>query len=386
MVFGRKKKEPEVVEEPQDDNQLDLAYGNNEGYDDVSSEEGDSLPPPPPGATSKQNLSHDDSHTIEDSPSIEANDVGISMLSDPDSSTEEKKEPDQNRRKKMLIIFACLASFIILLGLAIKYGSYHKQSKSSASSGLDDMDVGGSFDSPIPDDEEEDVTMSIPEENTNDNVPVVQETIEDVGPNVTEQTGTSIGVDTIPGNSTDSEKTIVPTIDSSEDVTEVATTIGTSDGTSDITSDGTSDASVPNTDIGTGVVTTDRSTSNDDARPTEVTDDSITGDNGLDEFTEAECVDDEIFASSSCENGVTSASISMCIAEEISDQFWAWIEIPQAAAPFQERDWGWIREGTDREITGLPEGRYVLGLYSNGGEVMNEYPLIASSEFIIMCN
>jgi len=357
MVFGRKKKELEVVEEPQDDNQLDL-----EVNDDFSSEDGDSVPPPPPGAATKQNLLIDDSHTIEDSPSIEANDVGISMLSDPDpnSSIEEKKEPDSNRHKKMFIFFSVFVSFIILLGLAIKYGSYHKQSKSSASSGLDDMDVGGSSNSPILDDEEEDVTLSIPE------IPVVQtvvqETIEDVGPNITEQKGTSIGVDTIPGNSTDSEKTVVPTTDSAVDITEVATTIGSPDGTADVKSDGTSDATTPNFDIVT--------TSNDD----------------IDEFTETECVVDQIFATSSCENEVASVSISMCIAEETSDQFWAWIEIPQAYAPFQERDWGWVRDGTDTEITGIPEGRYVLGLYSNGGEVMNEYPLMTSSEFIIICN
>jgi len=384
MAFGRKKKDSEAVEELQDEpvgelqdvNQLDLAYGNHEGNDDVSSEEGDSLPPPPPGTASKQNSSHDGSHTIEDSPSIEANDVGVSMLSDPDSLIVEKKEPDPNRRKKMLIIFACFASFCILLGLAIKYGSTLKQTKSSAVSELNDTGVGGSSDSPIPDDEEEDITLSVLEEDTltNDNIPVVQETTEDIGSNVTEQKGTNIGVDAIPGDSTDSDKTIVPTIDSSVDVTEGVTTTGTSDGTT------------PDTDIVTGFFTTVRSTSNDDTTPMNVMDGSITGDNGTDEFTEAECFVDQIFASSGCDNGVASASISMCIVEEISDQFWAWIEIPQAYAPFRERDWGWVRDGTDREITGLPEGRYVLGLYSNGGDFMNEYPLIASSEFIIMCN
>jgi hypothetical protein len=101
-LFGRKKKEAGVVEEAQDDNQLNLAYGND---DDDCSTEGDSLPPPPPGGGStKQNVSLNDSHTVEDSPSAdEANDVGVSMLSDPDSSMDEKnKDQDPSKRKVSL--------------------------------------------------------------------------------------------------------------------------------------------------------------------------------------------------------------------------------------------------------------------------------------------
>jgi len=114
MVFGRKKKQEQEVVEEETPNQGDdlaeddlaLAYGN-EDLDDLNddSSAGDSIPPPPPnhvdeGGTTKQDLSHDDSRTLEDSPSIEANDVGVSMLSD--QSMEEKKEADPSKNKKTI--------------------------------------------------------------------------------------------------------------------------------------------------------------------------------------------------------------------------------------------------------------------------------------------
>ena len=328
-LFGRKKKEEDVVEEAQDDNELNLAYGN----DDDCSTEGDSLPPPPPGTGStKQNLSLNDSHTVEDSPSAdEANDVGDSMLSDdPNSSMDEKdKDQDSSRRNKMLLIFASIATFCILLGLAIKLGldSKELQNRSSANaSDLDGTDAdaandGSSFDSPIAGgDAEEDVFT------TSDTIPPVEIELEVV---------------TTPIVPTVGELTQVPTIDSSVVVTDAATGGATDAGTDD---------------------------------------DGLT-----DDFAVTECAVDEISASSSCDNGVSSTSIRMCIADETSDQFWAWIETPEAYAPIQFRDWGWVREGQDREVLGLPEGNYVLGLYSNGNEDMDEYPLIASSEFTILC-
>jgi hypothetical protein len=361
-LFGRKKKEADVVEEAQDDNQLNLAYGN----DDDCSTEGDSLPPPPPGAGStKQNLSLNDSHTVEDSPSAdEANDIGVSMLSDPDSSMDEKnKDQDSSRRKKMMLIFASIATFCILLGLAIKLGLDSKELKSLSSANASELDGtdagaandGSSFDSPIAGgDAEEDIFT------TSDTIPPVEDipeedipeedifTTSNTIPPVEDTTAIEPEVDTTP-ISTVGESTQVPTIDSSADVTDAATT--------DVTG------------VVTGGVT-----------------DAGTGDDDLtDDFVATECAVDEIIASSSCDNGVPSASIRMCIADETSDQFWAWIETPEAYAPFQVRDWGWVRDGTDREISGLPEGNYVLGLYSNGDEFMDEYPLIASSEFTILC-
>jgi hypothetical protein len=340
-LFGRKKEEADFVEEAQDDNQLNLAYGNG---DDCSTE-GDSLPPPPPGEEStKHNLSLNDSHTVEDSPSAdEANDVGVSMLSDPDSSMDEKnKDQDSSGRKKMLLIFASIATFCILLGLAIKLGLDSKELKNRSSADASELDGteagaandGPSFDSPISGgDAEEDIFTTSntipPEEDIPDPDVIVDTTV--IEPEV----------DTTP-TSTVGESTQVPTIDSSVDVTDAATT--------DVTG------------VVTGGVT-----------------DASTGD----DFAVIECAVDEIFASSSCDNGVASTSIRMCIADEISDQFWAWIETPDAS--FQVRDWGWVREGTARKISGLPEGNYVLGLFSNGDEFMDEYPLIASSEFTIFC-
>jgi hypothetical protein len=357
-LFGRKKKEAGVVEEAQDDNQLNLAYGND---DDDCSTEGDSLPPPPPGGGStKQNVSLNDSHTVEDSPSAdEANDVGVSMLSDPDSSMDEKnKDQDPSKRKKMLLIFASIATFCILLGLAIKLGLDSKQLKKSSAnaSELDGTDAGaanndGSFDSPIDGgDNEEDIFT------TSDTIPTV---VEDI-PEVIVDTTVIEPVDTTPISTVD-EITQAPTIDSSVAVTDAVS--------SDVTGGATGRSTTPSTGTASDFVT-----------------DSGTGDDDLtDDFAVTECVVDEIFASSGCNNGVTSASISMCIADETSDQFWEWVETPQAYAPFQERDWGYVRNGLDREISGLPEGNYVLGLYSNGDADMEEYPLIASTEFTILC-
>ena len=52
----------------------------------------------------------------------------------------------------------------------------------------------------------------------------------------------------------------------------------------------------------------------------------------------------------------------MCLGREtpLRDQFWAWSEVPQPYARYQERDWGWVQDAPsrDREITGLPNGRY----------------------------
>jgi len=121
-----------------------------------------------------------------------------------------------------------------------------------------------------------------------------------------------------------------------------------------------------------------------------------------------ECTVDQILASSYCENGIASTSIFMCLGTgtPLSDHFWAWSDVPPAYEPYQDRDWGWLADAAaqvqernsyggqlyntsprmmNREVKGLPNGRYVLGLYSNGVEVRDEYPLLASSEFVISC-
>merc|ERR1712161_109843 len=91
------------------------------------------------------------------------------------------------------------------------------------------------------------------------------------------------------------------------------------------------------------------------------------------------CMVDQIVASSHCENGIASTSVFMCLGREtpLRDQFWAWSEVPPAYARYQERDWGWVQDAPsrDREITGLPNGRYVLGLYADGsGPIMPSCP------------
>jgi len=245
----------------------------------------------------------------------------------------------------------------VLLGLAIKYGLSRKQSDVNASlnAGLEDVNENGSFDSPIADGDEkiEESTstttspITIPEEDTSD-TDVVQDTPKDA--NTATDTTTEVEVDTTPTTSVDQipavgEQTIAPTIDSSMVTTQAATQVGTSGNTNVATS------------FFTGGTTDD-----------------------------IECITDEISVSSSCENGVTSASINICLFDNISDQYWAWVDTPREYAPFVARDWGWLRDGTKREMSGLPEGTYVLGLYSNGEETLDEYPLITSTEFTITCS
>ena len=366
MVFGRKKKqEPEVIEEatPNQEDDLALAYGNEDldEYNDDSSN-GDSVPPPPPGETAKQDLSHDDSRTLEDSPSIEAN--GVSMISDPDD-----KEPDPSRRQKLLLVFLCFASFCALLGLATFYGLSRADNNASLNSGVEDINENGSFDSPIADGDEK-MEESAPTATTspisNDNVNVVQETPEDTTPTTEVEVDTSpitvvevdtsptteVEVDTTPTTAVDqipavSEKTAAPTIDSSIDVT--------------------SPNSLANSNI-VSAFSTDASSSAMSPDPSE------------------NCVANEIFVSSGCENGVTFSSISICLLDDVSDQFWAWADTPPEYARFVARDWGWVRDGTERQMSDLPEGTYVLGLYSNGQDVLDEYPLITSTEFTITCS
>jgi len=193
MVFGRKKKEDEVVEVVQE-NALALAYGKPESdqLNDDNSSLGESVPPPPPDTDAseerKHNLTLNESFT-DDGESIEANEFGPSIPSDPNDSTGEKKEEDPNKRKKLLLILLCAASFCVLLGLSIKYGVSSKQAKIDASFNAvkEDTKENGSFDSPITEDPitvEEDVSEEIIE-----NVPeeIIENVPEEIIENVPEE-------------------------------------------------------------------------------------------------------------------------------------------------------------------------------------------------------
>lgn len=343
MVFGRKKNETVVVD-VDEENDLALAYGTpelDESKDDSSTE--DSIPPPPPdlgaGENTKQNTTHDDSMS-DDGQSVEATQYEFSMLTDLKSSTEEEKEEDPNNRKKIVLILLCAASFFVLLGLSIKYGMSRNQSKNGASlnSVEENANENGSFDSPIMEDPTTATEEVVGEEYTpEEEMGAITNTAE-----VEVDTTPTEGVDQVPAVA---EQTLAPSND--------------------------------NTQIGTLIVSNIETTVPSDANSNEVTSQGLFKD----------CIADEISVATGCdENGVTFVGMDFCLANDVSDEFWAWIDTPQSYAQFVISDWEWLRDGAEREDFGLPEGTYVLGLFSNGQQVLTEYPLITSTEFTISCS
>jgi hypothetical protein len=101
---------------------------------------------------------------------------------------------------------------------------------------------------------------------------------------------------------------------------------------------------------------------------------------------EMDCAINAIYASSSCSGGSTSTTITICFNDIIEDQFWQWIETPEAYQEFVEDDWGWLSDSMTIQRDDLPVGLYSVGLYSNGDQVLDEYPLIASTEFQVLCS
>jgi len=100
----------------------------------------------------------------------------------------------------------------------------------------------------------------------------------------------------------------------------------------------------------------------------------------------AECVANEVSVVTTCNNNrVAAATMSFCLVDEVSDQFWAWVRFPQRTPQSVATNWGWMGEGAEAELPRLPEGIYEIGLFSNGEEVLDEYPLITSTKFVVSC-
>ncbi|KAL3920802.1 MAG: hypothetical protein SGARI_006853, partial [Bacillariaceae sp.] len=102
---------------------------------------------------------------------------------------------------------------------------------------------------------------------------------------------------------------------------------------------------------------------------------------------EFDCAVDAIFASSTCSGGETSATITLCFNGAIEDQFWQWISTPAEYEQFVENDWGWLEDSMTIQRDAIPAGLYEIGLYSDGdNQDLDEYPLIASTEFQVLCS
>lgn len=101
----------------------------------------------------------------------------------------------------------------------------------------------------------------------------------------------------------------------------------------------------------------------------------------------AGCTADGIVLEATCVDGASLVSMDFCLANGggATDEFWAWVETPDAYARFVETDWGWLRDEASREVEGLPGGTYVIGLFSDGRQLLPEYPLLVSQEFTVSC-
>ena len=364
-------------------NCLDEGSHMNDG--DSSSVGGDSIPPPPPSKY-HMNRSHetfDDAHsehTLEEAievndPSIETtmprdnDDISnISVTFDPDYEVKDHHQ----RRNKILLIAACCVSFFIFVGLAAGLGSSAAQSKqqeqSSSFSELNEselnVDTGdgvadATIESPtgVTGEEEKEVVPTTNGSMLTEEEQAVWREQEAEGAAAAAQQET-----TDETTATSAENNIVPNVVTAP--TDPSSTIETV---------------IDNTDISA----TDGIISTATAVPTLYSSNKGT-------FDPDACMVDQIVASSHCENGVASTSVYMCLGREtpLRDQFWAWSEVPPAYARYVDRDWGWVQDAPsrDREITGLPNGRYVLGLYADGaGPIMPDYPLLSSTEFVVAC-
>ena len=100
-----------------------------------------------------------------------------------------------------------------------------------------------------------------------------------------------------------------------------------------------------------------------------------------------ECTANEISVLTTCnENGAASANLSFCLVDEMNDQFWAFVSTPPLIPLAIQNDWAWMADGPVGYLPFLPEGTYEIGLFSNGSEIMEEYPLITSTEFVVSCD
>ena len=77
---------------------------------------------------------------------------------------------------------------------------------------------------------------------------------------------------------------------------------------------------------------------------------------------------------------------NFCLVEDVTDQFWEFVSTPPRVPLAVANDWAWLRDGASAEIAFLPEGIYEIGLFSNGEQNLQQYPLLSSTEFIIDCS
>jgi len=318
-MFGRKKKQEEdlVVEDATSgqSNNLELANGDDvQLNDDLSLT--DSIPPPPPTDDAKN---EEDSRTLEESPSTGAN-------NEAEDSLDDKQEAESIKRKKLILISACIVSFFILLGLAIKYGKTRQQSKIRASSeaGLED----GSFDSQFTGIETEESgifpTVPNPPTTADDNV-VEQNTTQEI-PTPTDTTAVDVIDNEITLTNEVDQETSVPSIDPSSSGTSSGTSLGFDD-----------------------------------------------------------CVANEISVLTTCNNNrVAAVNMSFCLIDEMSDQFWEFVSTPPQIAQVIANNWGFMRDGAITELV-LPQGDYEVGIFSNGDQNLNRYPLVTSTQFVVRC-
>lgn len=345
MLFGKKKKEEEsevdvdvdvnVGVEQEHEHDLALTYGYPEtenGNEDSSTAE--SIPPPPPNLEGNEIVKqeHDEGLT-DDGESIEANEYLVSA----------EKEEDPNGRKKLGLIALCFLSFIVLLSLSIKYGRVRSQNKkeASASAASSSLELEGSvegtsaekgsFESPIADDTE---------------------------PPNADGTETPIAA-TEPPKATD-------LIVADEDITAIPEQ-DEEDGDVEQEpepTDGVDQETVVPTVVDTTLLTSNESTGGTSAFHT--------------------CGNDDTDVFARCENGAGVVDLFFCLVNDVSDEFWEWTDTPATYA-IPGRGWGWLREAAQREFVNLPDGTYTMQVKGNGDQILEEYPIISTTEFTISC-
>jgi hypothetical protein len=356
MVFGMKKeKEGNVPIVPDEETPVDVGNYDMEPAsdddDDVSS-----VPPPPPGVKSTSEMFRDEESEATPAPtqddgsqSPEPEGQNVSFITEPSNSYKMK---DPNRRKKLLLILAAIATFCIFLGLTISYTRRNSNSSTVSSSAAADAGDGPFFDtgsSTNPIDQTDAPTLDDGTDAPTNGDATEDSTATDAPTDGDTEVSTATDAPT-DGDTEGSTATASPTDGNTEDSTATdAPTDGVSEGGSDSGTEADSTWNDPN---GTG---------------------------GFD------CVVDRMFASSSCEGGKTTATITMCVTDPIDDQFWSWIETPTQYKAVARNDWDWLRNGMTVDKVGIPPGYYEIGLYADGNSNLSEYPLITSTSFIIAC-
>jgi hypothetical protein len=455
MVFGRSKSKQSESEN------LQLAYGNHDVADDESSV-GASVPPPPPGSgedayntyngqmfQDEVSEDHDMSRggylDEERAASVEAQDVGVSMLSE---SAEDHPRRDPARRKKGLVIMTCILSFCVLVGVAVAYG--RKDSNTAQSSSYSSLEgestttnsslfngtsvngtstnntttIGDANDPMVvePSDETEfdpelepslnetqvDVSLngtSSDDADSTDEPTSTNSTSEPIGAEVPEVEANATADPTAETSGTESPLSNLTdgnvTADSTAEPTGTESPLSNlTDGnvTADSTAEPTGTES-PLSNLTDGNATADSTADptstesplfNSTVNPTSTSEPSelsnVTFTNATEDFPS--CIFNEARATPSCgEDGRSIVSIYICKPGTVTDEFWAWESAPENYQSFVDSDWNWLRAEGSTEIQriNLPNGPYTIGLFGQGSEDLVEYPLIVSADFEVDC-